>query len=59
MRKFRVFFSLIKKKYFFNLKADKKLTDALWMFLINFIASKEEKKVLLKTFKALDKNGDG
>lgn len=29
------------------------------MFLVNYFASKEEKKDLLKTFQALDANGDG
>jgi len=29
------------------------------LFLVNYLTSKEEKKELLKTFKALDENGDG
>lgn len=29
------------------------------MFIVNYLVSKEEKKELLKTFKALDENCDG
>ncbi len=29
------------------------------MYIVNQLASKEEKNELLKTFQALDKNGDG
>lgn len=40
-------------------RVDQKLQEATWVFLVNYLATKEEKKELLKTFQALDKNGDG
>mgnify|MGYP003876820667 CR=1 FL=1 len=43
----------------FSLKADRKLQEATWVFLVNYLATKEEKNELLKTFQALDLNGDG
>lgn len=31
-------------------RAGKKLQEATWMFIVNYLASKEEKNELLKTF---------
>lgn len=42
-----------------NFRAERKLQEATWMFLVNYLASKEEKAQLLKTFQSLDLNGDG
>lgn len=36
-----------------------KLQEATWIFLVNIMATKQEKDELLKAFKALDINGDG
>jgi len=33
-----------------SFKAEKKLQEATWMFLVNYLASKEEKNELLKAF---------
>lgn len=40
-------------------KATQKLQEATWMFLVNYLTTKEEKAELLKTFQALDLNCDG
>jgi len=40
-------------------RAQKKLQEATWVFLVSYLATKEEKNQLLKTFQALDLNGDG
>ncbi|KAL4442843.1 hypothetical protein ABPG74_010732 [Tetrahymena malaccensis] len=40
-------------------RAGKKLQEAVWMFIVNYLATKEEKNELLKTFQSLDANGDG
>ncbi|EAS02022.1 calcium-dependent kinase (macronuclear) [Tetrahymena thermophila SB210] len=40
-------------------RAGKKLQEAVWMFIVNYLATKEEKNELLKTFQSLDTNGDG
>ena len=37
----------------------KKLQEAAYMFLVNYVATKEEIDQLLKTFQKLDANGDG
>ena len=45
-----------------NLKAfnsKSKLQSAVYFFIVNNMATKEEKNSLIKTFKALDLNGDG
>ena len=42
-----------------NFRAERKLQEATWVFLVNYLASKEEKAQLLKTFQNLDLNGDG
>lgn len=47
---------------FSNLKtfrADRKLAQASWVFLVSIMATKEEKAELLRVFQALDKNNDG
>lgn len=40
-------------------RAGQKLQQATWVFLVTYFATKEEKAELLKTFQALDLNGDG
>ena len=40
-------------------RAGKKLQEATWMFIVNYMSSKEEKQELMKTFQLLDTNGDG
>lgn len=40
-------------------KADRKLQEALWLFLIRHMSTKDERNLLLKAFHALDLNGDG
>lgn len=42
-----------------SFRAGKKLQEAVWMFIVNYLASKEEKNELMKTFQSLDTNGDG
>lgn len=52
----------LNKNVLLNLKkfsTKNKLQQAIYFFLVNHMASKEEKKDLLKTFKALDTNNDG
>ncbi len=36
-----------------------KLQEATWVFMVNYLATQEEKSELLKTFQALDANKDG
>ncbi|KAL4466461.1 hypothetical protein ABPG73_019079 [Tetrahymena malaccensis] len=46
----------------FNMKtfrSSQKLQEAAYMFLVNYVSTKEEKDQLLKTFKQLDTDGDG
>ena len=40
-------------------KAQTKLQEAVWIFLVTFLATKEEKNKSLRTFQELDINGDG
>lgn len=35
------------------------MQEATWVFLVTYLATQEEKSELLKTFQALDANGDG
>ena len=35
------------------------MIEATWVFLVTYLATQEEKNELLKTFQALDINGDG
>jgi len=41
------------------LKTERKLQHATWILLVSYFASHEERTQLLKTFQALDLNGDG
>ena len=41
------------------LKATHKLQHAIWIYIVSFLATREEKSELFKTFQALDLNGDG
>lgn len=50
------------KKNMMNLqsfRAEQKLQQATYAFIASHLATKEEKRHLMETFKALDKNGDG
>lgn len=50
------------EKALMNLKsfrADRKLQQATWVYLVSYLSTREEKNELMKTFKALDLNGDG
>lgn len=40
-------------------RLEKKMQEAALMFMVNFVATKEEKNQLLKQFRALDENNDG
>lgn len=40
-------------------RAERKLQEATWVFLVSYFATKEEKEELLRTFRALDLNSDG
>ncbi len=40
-------------------RANRKLQHAIWMFLVSYFVSSEEKQHLLKKFRALDLFGDG
>mmetsp|Transcript_19738 Transcript_19738/g.16904 ORF Transcript_19738/g.16904 Transcript_19738/m.16904 type:complete len:96 (+) Transcript_19738:951-1238(+) len=40
-------------------RAGRKMQEATWLFLVSYLASREEKQMLLKTFEALDLNHDG
>lgn len=42
-----------------NFNSKSKLQQAIYYFIVNNMATKEEKNELIKTFKALDANGDG
>ena len=42
-----------------SFRAEQKMQQATITFIASNITSKSEKESLLKTFKALDKNGDG
>merc|ERR1712226_295665 len=42
-----------------NFNSKSKLQQAVYYFIVNNMATKEEKNELIKTFKALDANGDG
>jgi len=42
-----------------NFNSKSKLQQAVYYFIVNNMATKEEKNELIKTFKALDLNGDG
>ena len=42
-----------------NFSHSSKLQQATWVYLVSFMATKEEKDDLLKMFKAFDTNGDG
>jgi len=42
-----------------SFRAEKKLQEATWVFLVTYMSTREEKAELLKTFQALDLNGDG
>jgi len=46
-------------KHLKSFRADSKLQEAVWMYLVNYVASCEEKTNLLKTFEDLDENHDG
>jgi calcium-dependent protein kinase len=40
-------------------QAKHKLQEIMWMFLVSYLSTKEERNELLKTFKQLDTNNDG
>jgi len=40
-------------------RADRKIQQATWVYLVSYLSTREEKNELMKTFKALDLNGDG
>lgn len=40
-------------------RADRKIQQATWVYLVSYLSTREEKNELLKTFKVLDLNGDG
>ena len=40
-------------------RAERKLESAIWMYLVHYFTSQEERSQLLKIFQALDLNGDG
>ncbi len=42
-----------------NFTSTSKLQQATWVYLVSFMATKEEKEDLLKIFQALDTNADG
>ncbi len=42
-----------------NFRAANKIQNAIYVFLVNFLSSSEEKNEMLNLFKALDMNGDG
>ena len=52
----------VAEKAFKNLKtfqSANKIQNAIYMFLVNFLSTSEEKNEMLSLFKALDLNGDG
>ena len=42
-----------------NFRVQQKLQEATFHYIVNYLATKEEKAELLKTFQALDTNNDG
>lgn len=42
-----------------SFRAGKKLQDATWAFLVNYMSTKDEKNELMKVFQSLDLNKDG
>jgi len=46
-------------KNFQNFKSEKKLQEAIWLFLVNYFSTKEERSKLLETFYTLDKDKNG
>jgi calcium-dependent protein kinase len=42
-----------------HFRAERKLQEATWVFLVSYLSSREERNQLLNTFQALDTNGDG
>jgi len=40
-------------------RAERKLQEATWVFLVSYLSSREERSQLLQTFQMLDTNGDG
>lgn len=42
-----------------NFRAANKIQNAIYVFLVNFLSTSEEKNEMLSLFKALDMNGDG
>jgi len=42
-----------------SFRADRKLQEATWVYLVNYVSTVEEKAEFLKTFQALDLNADG
>ena len=42
-----------------ELRTEQKLQEAVWLFIVNYIASKEERAELMEIFQKLDVNGDG
>lgn len=40
-------------------RAERKLQEATWVFLVSYLSTREEKNQLLSTFQLLDANGDG
>ncbi len=46
-------------KFTIFLKAERKLQEATWVFLVSYLSTREEKGQLLQTFQLLDLNGDG
>lgn len=57
LKNFRVFVLFSLNLNF--LKATHKLQHAIWIYIVSFLATREEKSELFKTFQALDLNGDG
>ena len=46
-------------KFYYHLKATHKLQHAIWVFMVSFLTTREEKNELFSIFKTLDLNGDG
>jgi len=40
-------------------RAEKKIQEAIWIFMVSFFSSKDDRSKLLETFKALDKDKNG
>lgn len=45
--------------FYYLTKATHKLQHAIWVFMVSFLTTREEKSELFNTFKTLDLNGDG